>query len=70
VPVVVGIGAGTLLALGLVRALGSLLFGVGMYDPAAYAAGVAVLAATGLVACWIPARSAARTEPVRALSAE
>jgi putative ABC transport system permease protein len=70
VPVGVGIVVGTLVALGLVRALASLLFGVGIYDPAAYAAGVGALALTGLAACWIPARAAARTEPVRALASE
>lgn len=69
-PVGVGILLGALAALGLVRALASLLFGVGLYDPLAYLAGVSVLAATGWVACWIPARSASRTEPVRALAAE
>ena len=69
-PVAIGLGVGTLAALGLVHALSSLLFGVGLYDPAAYVVGIAVLAATALVACWIPARSASRTEPVRALTAE
>jgi predicted permease len=69
-PVGIGIAMGTLAALALVRALASLLFGVGLYDPAAYLLGIAILATTGLVACWIPARSASRTEPVRALTTE
>jgi ABC-type antimicrobial peptide transport system permease subunit len=62
-----------LLALGLVlgmagalaaaRVIQGLLFGVAPHDPATFI-GVAIsMAAIGTVACWIPARRAARIDP-------
>ncbi|MFP5378593.1 MAG: ABC transporter permease [Vicinamibacteria bacterium] len=65
------VGVGILLGAGLAAALGSamslLFFGVQPRDPATYVVVGAVLAATGLVACLIPARRAARVDPMEAL---
>jgi len=63
----VGVGAGLLAAFGLTRLMSALLFGVGAVDPPTYgavAAGVALIALTG---SWLPARRAARVDPVEAL---
>jgi ABC-type antimicrobial peptide transport system permease subunit len=68
----VGLGAllGLLAALGLMRFLESQLFGVGAWDPGTLAAAVAVLLLAALLASWVPARRAARTDPVVALRSE
>jgi ABC-type antimicrobial peptide transport system permease subunit len=64
------------LALGLAGALlttkwmSSLLFGIKPRDPASLAAAVGILAATALLAAWIPARRAAAVDPIRALRIE
>jgi predicted permease len=64
------------LALGLAaaaigsRALHALLFGVEPRDPAVFAAVAAILGAVGLLACYLPARRAARTSVLEALRQE
>lgn len=67
---VLGAGLGLAGALGFSRFLESLLFGVSRLDPATYAAGTLLLLAVAALACWIPARRAARLDPVMALRAE
>ena len=52
------------------RSLSTLLFGVPPWDPVTVAAGVAVLAATTLLASAIPARRASRVDPARTLMIE
>jgi ABC-type antimicrobial peptide transport system permease subunit len=44
--------------------------GVKPYDPATLASTVLLLLTTGLLACWIPARRAARVDPMVALRYE
>jgi predicted lysophospholipase L1 biosynthesis ABC-type transport system permease subunit len=67
---VVGTAIGLLCAAGLTRLLGSLLYGVGGRDPVTFA-GVALLAlATTAFACYLPARRAADTDPMRSLRSE
>jgi ABC-type lipoprotein release transport system permease subunit len=46
----------------------SLLHGVGAIDPLNFAGAPALLAAIAIVACCIPARRAAKTDPIIALS--
>ena len=65
-----GLGIGVLGAIALGFVLRSQLFGVGAVDVVSLGAVVAVLATTALVACWLPARRAARTAPVEALRYE
>jgi putative ABC transport system permease protein len=69
--VLVGVAVGLLLSLLLGRAVESALWpGVKPYDPATLASTVLLLLATGVVACWIPARRAARVDPMVALRYE
>jgi predicted permease len=62
-----GLGAGAVLALLLGRALTSLLYGTHAADPLTLAGAIIVLAAAAMLASYLPARRAARIEPVQAL---
>jgi ABC-type antimicrobial peptide transport system permease subunit len=64
--VAIGLGA----AWGLTRFLESQLFGVEPTDPLTFAAVTAVLLATAFLACYVPARRAARVSPMTALRYE
>lgn len=66
----IGIGAGLALAAGGGRLIGALLFEVEPTDPSIHLIIVAVLAATGFVACFVPARRATRVDPMVAMRAE
>jgi len=68
--VAIGAGTGLLASLLIARLLASLLFGIGPADPLTFIAVVLFLAAVALVATWIPARSAARVDPLVALRYE
>jgi ABC-type antimicrobial peptide transport system permease subunit len=65
-----GVVAGGILALAGTRALGSLLFGVSPIDLPTLGAAAIVLAAVAVAASYVPARSAARTDPMSALRAD
>jgi predicted permease len=66
----VGIGLGTLAAAGVGRVLESLLYGVSGFDPIAYSLAAGLLLLVALAANLMPALTAARIDPVRALRAE
>jgi putative ABC transport system permease protein len=70
--IVVGAGVvmGTLASIVAARALADRLFGVSTHDPRVLSAAIAVLAATAILANWLPARRAARIDPMRFLRAE
>jgi predicted permease len=62
-----GIAIGIVGAIGAGRLLSSLLFGVTPYDPLILSMAAVVLFATGLLANWLPARRAARVDPMISL---
>ena len=67
---IVGIVLGVIGAAAAARVLESLLYGVSSVDPVAYTVAAAVLMLVALAANLIPAITAARLDPVRALRAE
>src|SRR5688572_18200666 len=68
--VLFGVVAGLGVAFLLGRLLEARLYGVSARDPIALLASVFLLIVVALLACWIPARRAARTDPMTALRAE
>lgn len=65
-----GLLLGLLLSVGVAQLLRGLLFGVSPLDPLTYGTIAAILLAVATLACWLPARRAAATDPVAALRAE
>jgi putative ABC transport system permease protein len=66
----IGAGVGIAGALLLVRVMKSLLYGVQPTDPLTFLLVPAVLCGTALLATWLPARRAAKVDPMRALRYE
>jgi putative ABC transport system permease protein len=69
-PVAIGVFVGLLLAAALTPLLSGLLFGVRPSDPITFAAISVILGAVGIAACYIPARRAAKVDPIIALRCE
>ena len=67
---VAGILIGAVGALALTRTMSGLLFGVSSIDPATFLLMAGALAGVTLVACYIPARRAAKVDPLIALRYE
>jgi len=67
---VVGLGLGLGAAFALNRLIASQLFGVTATDPLTYGGVAMLLAMVSMVACYIPARRAARVDPMIALRTE
>jgi len=65
-----GLGIGLPGALGLARLLASLFYGVNAGDAATFIGIPLLLAAVAALACYLPARRAARTDPIVALRYE
>ncbi len=67
---VVGLIVGLLLGLGLAKVAASLLYGISPADPVSIVVTVALLGAASLLASYIPARRAAKVDPMVALRCE
>lgn len=65
-----GLGLGLVLAAGISRLLVIILFEVEPLDPVVFTAVAVTLAASGALACFIPARRATRVDPAVAMRAE
>jgi putative ABC transport system permease protein len=68
--VAISIGIGLLGALACTRVMSSLLFGVTAWDPTTFLSIATLIAAVAFLACWLPARRAARINPIQALRTE
>jgi ABC-type antimicrobial peptide transport system permease subunit len=68
--IIAGLVIGTVGALALSRALNALLYGVAPRDPLSLALAAAFLASVALLACLLPARRAAKVDPMTALRTE
>jgi putative ABC transport system permease protein len=67
---IVGVVLGTAGAFAVTRVLRSLLFGVSEHDPLTFFGVAVLLGIVALVASWLPARRAARVDPLAAMRAE
>lgn len=68
--VAAGIGIGLAGSLAVTHLMSGLLFGVTATDPATYVSVAALLTVVALLACYVPARRAAKVDPLVALRAE
>jgi predicted permease len=67
---IIGVAVGVGGAIGLTRLMKTLLYGVTATDPLTFIAISLLLSFVALLACWIPARRAAKVDPMIALRCE
>jgi putative ABC transport system permease protein len=65
--ILIGVACGALASFGLTRLLAGLLFDIRATDPLAFSGAAFLLAATALLACYLPARKASRLDPMLVL---
>ncbi len=68
--VVAGVVAGLCLSMLLAKGMNSLLYGIGIFDPASFLLTAALLVLVALGACYVPARRAMCVDPIVALRYE
>jgi putative ABC transport system permease protein len=68
--VLIGVAIGVPISMVVSQAMNSMLFGLSIRDPITYLGVVGLLAIAGLMACWMPARRAARVNPMVSLRCE
>jgi len=66
----VGVVVGSLAAFGATRLIASLLYGVAPTDVVAFGGAAIALGVAAVAASWVPARRAARVDPIVALRSE
>jgi predicted permease len=66
----IGLGLGLCAALGSTRLASAFLYGVNPHDPAVFGLVTFVLAVAAFAACYLPARTALRIDPIIALRSE
>jgi ABC-type antimicrobial peptide transport system permease subunit len=69
-PVAAGVATGLLAAAAAARLLSFAIFGVRPLDPLSFGGAAAILTVIALIAIWLPARRAARVDPMVALRHE
>lgn len=68
--ITLGVAAGLAAAYASASAIRGLLFGVAPYDPAMFVAAAAAMIGVAMLTTYVPARRAARVDPVRSLKVE
>jgi ABC-type antimicrobial peptide transport system permease subunit len=68
--VVIGLSGGFVIAFFVTRLLDGSLYGIASHDPATFAGVALMITGVALAACWLPARRAARVDPLVALRSE
>jgi len=68
--IAIGLAVGVVGSIAVLRLLRAFLFGVGPADPITFAAVAGLMAVVALIACYLPARQAARVDPLIAFRIE